>query len=181
MDQVSKLLADLVPKKGKNKSVVAKRLGISPQLLGQYIQGRQKPKVEFFNKWKETFGEDLLNKATNVSHETSTPPVGSSGIVPDSDVRDHLATLKNHNSFLQSLVQDKLLMMESNLTAVLAGVAKQTIHFEAVSTTSLESLARLEKKKPDALKKEADKKVVDKLNEISEHHTEEIGGRQNNS
>lgn len=57
-----------------NKSQVAKKLGISSQLLGQYEQGRQKPKLEFYKKWKEVFGEDLL-KETNVSNlsENNTP------------------------------------------------------------------------------------------------------------
>lgn len=61
----------MVPKKGKSKSAVAKKLGISSQLLGQYMAGRQQPKPGFYLKWKEVFGDDLLKKIeTNVSHET---------------------------------------------------------------------------------------------------------------
>ena len=55
-----------------NKTQVAKKLGISSQLLGQYEQGRQEPKIEFFEKWKNVFGEDLraIQKQTNVSKKT---------------------------------------------------------------------------------------------------------------
>lgn len=54
--------------KGLTKTEMAKMLGISSQLLGQYEQGRQSPKVGFYIKWKQVFGEDLVE--TNVSRET---------------------------------------------------------------------------------------------------------------
>lgn len=60
MDQVYTIIAELVKKKGKSKSEVAEKLGISSQLLGQYTNGRQKPKADFYIKWKNTFGEDIL-------------------------------------------------------------------------------------------------------------------------
>jgi transcriptional regulator with XRE-family HTH domain len=60
LDQVSTIIADQVKKKGKTKSEVADKLGISSQLLGQYTNGRQKPKPDFYIKWKNAFGEDIL-------------------------------------------------------------------------------------------------------------------------
>jgi predicted transcriptional regulator len=68
LDQVVAVLGRLVPKKGKSKSEVARKLGISSQLLGQYMDGRQKPKADFYLKWKSVFGEDLMKYVeTNVS------------------------------------------------------------------------------------------------------------------
>lgn len=68
LDQVVAILNNLVPKRGKSKSEVARKLGISSQLLGQYMDGRQKPKPEFYIKWKDAFKEDLLKLVeTNVS------------------------------------------------------------------------------------------------------------------
>lgn len=51
---------------------VAKKIGIKSQLLGQYENGKRNPKVNFYNKWKDVFGEDLqaMIREANVSHET---------------------------------------------------------------------------------------------------------------
>lgn len=46
---------------------MAKLLDISTQRLGYYERGRNKPKPDFFQKWKSVFGEDLL--VTNVMKE----------------------------------------------------------------------------------------------------------------
>lgn len=68
LDQVVAVLNNLVPKRGKSKSEVARKLGISSQLLGQYMDGRQKPKADFYVKWKNAFKEDILKLVeTNVS------------------------------------------------------------------------------------------------------------------
>lgn len=71
MDQLHKILSDLVPKKGRSNAAVAKQLGISGQLLGQYMAGTRNPKTKFFIDWKREFGEDLLQLIeANVSQET---------------------------------------------------------------------------------------------------------------
>ncbi len=50
---------------------MSRRLGISSQLLGQYEKGEKNPKGQFFLKWKQVFGEDLLKLIeTDVSQET---------------------------------------------------------------------------------------------------------------
>lgn len=59
-----------------NKSEVARKLGISPQRLGQYEKGKMEPKGDFYEKWEVAFGEDIraIQKGgaieTNVSHGT---------------------------------------------------------------------------------------------------------------
>lgn len=74
LDQVVAVLNKLVPKRGKSKSEVARRLGISSQLLGQYMNGRQKPGADFYIRWKNTFKEDLLSLVeTNVSIVNEDP------------------------------------------------------------------------------------------------------------
>lgn len=53
-------------KEGYSQAFLGSLLGrYSGQLIGQYISGCQKPKVEFLEKWLEVFGEDL--RETNVS------------------------------------------------------------------------------------------------------------------
>lgn len=71
LNQVANILKELVPKKGKSNAAVGARLGISGQLLGQYISGGRNPKADFYVKWKKEFGEDLLAMIeANVSRDT---------------------------------------------------------------------------------------------------------------
>jgi transcriptional regulator with XRE-family HTH domain len=80
MPELKEFLTEVREKHG-NKAQVAKKLGISPQLLGQYEKGRQNPKVDFFDKWKEVYNQDLrlMMIETNVSHGTEkhTPAMKS--------------------------------------------------------------------------------------------------------
>lgn len=70
MDQIAKIVKQYVDKRGKSQSEVARRLGISSQLLGQYISGRHKPKADFYTSWKKVFGDDLLKEIEgNVSSD----------------------------------------------------------------------------------------------------------------
>jgi phage repressor protein C with HTH and peptisase S24 domain len=72
LSQVSDIIAKEVADRGGNQSEIARKLGISSQLLGQYIAGRHKPKADFYIKWKTVFGEDLLDLIErNVSHENN--------------------------------------------------------------------------------------------------------------
>lgn len=71
MSQVSEIISRKIIDRGGNKSEMARLLGISSQLLGQYANGRHKPKPDFYVKWKEVFGEDFLNE-TNVSSGNTT-------------------------------------------------------------------------------------------------------------
>jgi transcriptional regulator with XRE-family HTH domain len=62
----------LVLSKGNNKSDIARKLGVSPTVIGQYIKGRQKPKADFFDKWQAVYNEDIKQMfTTNVPRETS--------------------------------------------------------------------------------------------------------------
>jgi hypothetical protein len=51
----------IINQKGGNRSAIGRLLGdVSGQLIGQYISGRQKPKEDFFKKWKAAYNEDVL-------------------------------------------------------------------------------------------------------------------------
>lgn len=67
MSQVSEIIKSFRESKGWNKSEIARELGISSQLYGQYEAGK-KPGADFFIAWKRTFGQDLTE--TIVSQET---------------------------------------------------------------------------------------------------------------
>lgn len=75
MRPLKEVIKELRQKHG-NKSQVAKEIGISSQLLGQYEAGRHEPKVDFFEKWIEVYNEDIRTiqkqpkSEANVSHET---------------------------------------------------------------------------------------------------------------
>jgi transcriptional regulator with XRE-family HTH domain len=76
VNNLTDLLKKLVEAKGGKQTEIAKSLGISAQRLGQYLQGRQQPKIDFYNKWKDVYGEDiqqmLKGEQTNVSRGTLT-------------------------------------------------------------------------------------------------------------
>ncbi len=114
MSQVSETISQKVEALGGNKSKVARQLKISPQLLGHYMSGRNKPKVEFYDKWREVYGEDLLK--TNVS--TNKPVTSVTLEVP---VQDHIKAITGYNEYLQNAVQASL---NSILDNILAGRAE---------------------------------------------------------
>lgn len=64
-----------VLERGGNKAAIGRNLGnVSGQLIGQYIQGRQKPKEDFFKKWEAVYKENIRPLfETNVSHEIKKP------------------------------------------------------------------------------------------------------------
>jgi transcriptional regulator with XRE-family HTH domain len=75
LSQISAIIEERVKALGGNQSAIARQLGIPSQRLSQYINGRQKPKVEFYDKWQEVFGEDLRapKPETNVTTAMKHP------------------------------------------------------------------------------------------------------------
>lgn len=69
MNQLGETLKKFREEKGMNKSQMAKELGVSSQLYGQYEEKGKTPGGDFFIKWKKKFKIDL---ETLVSHETET-------------------------------------------------------------------------------------------------------------
>jgi transcriptional regulator with XRE-family HTH domain len=76
LNQVFDILIKTRESKGWNKSQMARELGVSSQLYGQYETGAKKPGADFFIRWKDKFGVDLLE--TKVSHETKRESFESS-------------------------------------------------------------------------------------------------------
>lgn len=72
---ISQIIAQAIERQGSNKSEIARKLGISSQLLGQYEKGPKEPKLAFYVKWWENFKEDLLGeietKVYNISRNES--------------------------------------------------------------------------------------------------------------
>jgi transcriptional regulator with XRE-family HTH domain len=81
IDMVNEAIKELIANNGGNKKIIAERLGISPQFLGQLERGdRKKPSADLVQKIKQVYGVDILtNKQvyeTDVSQETyKTIPV----------------------------------------------------------------------------------------------------------
>lgn len=88
--------------------------------------------------------------------------------------------MKTQNSLLEDQkksVVSKISTMEINLNKALGGVSKLSLHVESAREVVLQSLARLEKKKDENyLLREADKKVVEKIESLSEQDTFSEGG-----
>lgn len=75
MRPLKDVIKELRQKHG-NKAQVARKIGISSQLLGRYESGVHEPKIDFFEAWEKHYGEDIREiqkgaiRETNVSHET---------------------------------------------------------------------------------------------------------------
>jgi transcriptional regulator with XRE-family HTH domain len=68
IDMVNEAIKNLIADKGGNKKVIASRLAISPQFLGQLERGeRKKPSAELVAKIKEVYGVDILTGETVAS------------------------------------------------------------------------------------------------------------------
>lgn len=77
MGEIGSKIEKFMLAKGLSKAALGRDLGgYSGQLIGQYIAGRQRPKVDFYEKWREVFGFDLRGNDTNVSHGTLTETNG---------------------------------------------------------------------------------------------------------
>lgn len=68
LNQVSETIKKFRLAKGWNRSEIARQLGISSQLYGQYEDDKRSPGGDFFINWKLKFGQDLTEAI--VSHET---------------------------------------------------------------------------------------------------------------
>lgn len=159
LDQVKDIIAAAIERHGGNKSEIARKLHISSQLLGQYEAGRQKPKPDFYVKWKKTFGEDLQNE-TFVSFETKHYSASEgSKIVVDSGLiwsmmreanEERIKALEKHNEFLQRLIETNLDLTAKDIQTVMLS---QTAHDDVI----MKALDRLEKRPEGTLAGESDR------------------------
>jgi transcriptional regulator with XRE-family HTH domain len=127
--QLSDILGELVPKKGKSKSDVARKLNISSQLLGQYMAGGRKPGGEFYLKWRQVFGEDLLQLIEpKVSHETpsSAFAIVAEGPVDEEYLRKYVKLLEEQLSFYKDKVQLSLADISNKVTIARAEIRAAT-------------------------------------------------------
>ncbi|HVZ95414.1 MAG TPA: helix-turn-helix domain-containing protein [Chitinophagaceae bacterium] len=71
MKPISEIIKDKRIELQINKAEMARKLGISSQLYGNYEDGTHEPKIEFYKKWKEVFNQDLLS--IKIDDERSEP------------------------------------------------------------------------------------------------------------
>lgn len=143
MRELKEIIKELREKHG-NKAQVAKKLGIPSQRLGQYEQGRQKPKLDFFNKWKEVYNEDILmiqkgeKGKTNVSHETKNGTlVQNEAAVPQKPLGEDL------NEMLEKVEASK------DYFVIPRSVLRENYRLVALEQFQLEK-EKLEKERDDA-------------------------------
>jgi len=102
MDRINKVIADLVTQTGETDKAIAAKLGISPQLLGQYKSGKKKPGFEVIQKFNSVFNQDLVKLASN--DETKVSRGSASVVTIDkydalvNDLRENNKHLRDSNS-----------------------------------------------------------------------------------
>lgn len=99
-------------------SEIARQLGhgITSQRLGQYANGISKPKVDFYDRWKEVFGEDLKELVEsgfekNVSHETQNEKNPAQSEVPESIYRDLVEGNSEYKLVPKTILQEEYRIM----------------------------------------------------------------------
>lgn len=75
MRSLAQIIKELRQKKGTQIAVAARLKVVTSQQLGSYESGKYRPKAEFYEAWKNEFGEDILaiwkgNDERNLSNET---------------------------------------------------------------------------------------------------------------
>ena len=118
--QIQKYLTD---HPGTSQSDLASSLEISKQLLSQYIKGRQKPKLDFYNKWEKEFGYSLNpKKTTNVDAAKVDLPVdGFKRTLKDyfDEIENNRKETKEYNAFLQRMMETVLVDISTGLKVIL--------------------------------------------------------------
>lgn len=82
-----------------------------------------------------------------------------------------------HARDLKEIMHKQLEKIETNLSLVLGGVHQQSLYMESLRTISLNSLARIEKKKENSLLAEADKMLFDKIESLKKQDTTAVGDK----
>ena len=73
---ISEILLETRTGKGFNKSEMARKLGISSQLYGQYEKGEIEPKTDFRVKFEELFGVNLIEDEIKLSNPKEVIALG---------------------------------------------------------------------------------------------------------
>lgn len=98
----------------------------------------------------------LNGKFENVPHEKGRN-LSTEGL--SLTVDDYIREIVRQRDFAEDLVKNYITKIDTNLSTALGGVQLLTLHVESAREVVLDSLGRLEKKKPGALRVEADKAV----------------------
>jgi transcriptional regulator with XRE-family HTH domain len=180
LNQVKDILSELVPKKGKSNAEVGRKLGISGQLLGQYINGRQKPKAAFYIKWKRVFGEDLIKliegNVSNVEHSTEDNESDTRFVsdkeyefykdIPDGTQKKSSPSQTNWDDLIEELKENNRFLRDMVKTS-LPGLARGQLYLEAHLKVGLHQVAELRapgnSKKKTALMAEINTDVADQF------------------
>lgn len=100
MDRINQVIADLVADMGETDKAIAKRLGISPQLLGQYKSGKKKPGFAVIQKWSAAFNQDLVKIA---SQDETIVSRESQGVISTEQYKEWINDERVNSAHLREL------------------------------------------------------------------------------
>jgi transcriptional regulator with XRE-family HTH domain len=120
LNQVSDILLQTRSKKGWNKSQMARTIGVSSQLYGQYERGEKVPGGDFFLKWQNVFGVPLGSKSeTNVSRELPGKKIEDQDMFNETILQAILRLADNNDKILDAnkeAMNNTKIALESNQT-----------------------------------------------------------------
>lgn len=171
MDQLGEKLRSFREKEGYSKSEIARQLGISSQLYGQYEKGDKTPGIGFVGKWKKAFNFDITE--TKVSHETV-----STGNKAEASGEDLSTLIKSNASLVETLAKcqedqrELIAMLKANSVP---GAHEQSM--AAINQTLVDTLLRIGHKvgmwpSVEAGRKELGKTVAANMEKQKAAHSE---------
>lgn len=147
---------------GLTQQELAAATGIPKDRIGKWEQGKGKPKTEDYKTLEKFFNEHVpreLPKKTADNHQNN------SGDAIAQFTQVLLELMQTQNRILQDQkvdLVDRVKGIEVSLNTALGGVHQLSLHVESARAVVLESLNRIEKKKPGELAREADR-IVEQL------------------
>lgn len=142
----AQIIADAIERQGSNKSEIARKIGVSSQLLGQYEKGQKEPKMGFFARWKKEFGEDLYREVETKVYNISGDRRGIDAVIAIENDKDPsvkeimLVQLKTFERQSDSFEKQTLLM-----EAILKMMDKQGSQAEEIKEKVRATEARTDK------------------------------------
>lgn len=106
------IISSLITATGKDTAVVASELQISPQRLGQYKNGTRFPNAEFFQLWKEKFGDDIMDMLSKNKLPRELITIDNSTLEElKAEYASHLVDIKQSTSETIAILKGEILIL----------------------------------------------------------------------
>lgn len=176
--EVGKRLEAIRLKTSLKSRAFALKAQIDPSQYAKIEKGSLPITEKILNKLIYTYdlNRDEILYGKNVPQKETEQPVKEKPILEIlmAQMNNLMQTQNNLLQRQQEQVVEKIDRVDTNLIRALQGVSKLVLHVESAREVVLDSLNRIEKKPPGALKREAGK-IMDQLEDLQQKHGISVG------